>query len=309
MIKQLLRLTVCSLLALVSCNTPDTNNDADRTEIENKIKTYSEAYHNHDAHKLAEHWTEEGQYISPQTGTHIIGRQSIEEQFNKMFAQSGDTDLKINVEKLDFQGPNKAIEQGTAIVTYSNGMSTESDYTATHIKQNGQWYIQNVSEMDHQSNSPPPELLKELGWMIGSWIDEKGHTKIETKCNWTLDNHFIKSIFTIYTHNHRQLQGVHYIGVDQESQKLHSWVFDSDGGFGTGIWSRSGNQWTLELSSTLADGRKASSIYTYKLIDANTFKFSSSGREVEGQILPNFKGIVVKRKQNSDKDNTEHLPK
>jgi uncharacterized protein (TIGR02246 family) len=301
MMKTLLK-ALSALVILSACNNANEDHESDRAAIQEKIVTYAEAYRQRDANALAKFWSEDGFYKSPETGTLIVGREAIARQFEKMFAQAEDDfDLKLNVLEIDFPEENKAVERGTAIVTIGGEPPTASDYTATHVKEGDRWLLESVSEIDHQEKTAPPEQLNELSWMIGRWVDTKDHITIETDCDWTLDNHFIKSFFTIYSHDQRRLCGVHYIGMDPKTNQLLSWVFDSDGGYGTGIWSRSGNQWSLELTSTLADGRQASSVYLYKLIDSNTYKLSSTSRAIDGLILPNLKGMVVKRKQESDK--------
>lgn len=269
----------------------------DRSAIEQEIQTYAEAYRKKDAQKVAAHWTENGQYISPQTRYRIAGRQKIEEQFEIMFAKTGSADLELHIDSLEFQEDGSAIERGTATVIIPGEPPSISSYTAIHVKEGGKWLLQSVTERDQQGETAPPQQLQELGWMIGKWIDESEGVKIETNSSWDLDNHFIKNEFTISIHNHKELSGLHYIGWDSKEQKIRSWVFDSKGSYGEGTWTRNGNQWIVHLTSTLPDGSKASAINVYKLIDANTFKFFSSGREVDGILLPNVKEVSIKRKK------------
>ena len=86
------------------------------------------------------------------------------------------------------------------------------------------------------------------------------------------------------------------IGWDPSRNTIRSWMFDSEGAFGVGIWSQSGDQWTIRKIQTLTDGATASAINIVTYVDENTCKFKSTNREVEGKLLPNIPETVVNRK-------------
>ena len=47
------------------------------------------------------------------------------------------------------------------------------------------------------------------------------------------------------------------IGWDPLTKQIKSWVFDSEGGYGDGLWTRKGNQWVIKSTGVLPDGRIA----------------------------------------------------
>ncbi len=96
------------------------------------------------------------------------------------------------------------------------------------------------------------------------------------------------------------LEGTQVIGWDPAAGTIRSWMFDSDGGFGEGTWSKKGNSWIVKFSQVLPDGRKASATNIYTLIDANTFTWKSIGRKVDGEFLPNVEEVKMVRKTASD---------
>ena len=61
------------------------------------------------------------------------------------------------------------------------------------------------------------------------------------------------------------LEGTQVIGWDPAAGTIRSWMFDSDGGFGEGIWSKKDNSWIVKFSQVLPDGRKASATNIYTL--------------------------------------------
>ena len=92
------------------------------------------------------------------------------------------------------------------------------------------------------------------------------------------------------------LEGTQVIGFDASTGNIRSSVFDSDGGTATGVWTRKGDSWeAIRSSQVLADGRTASSINIYKLIDDDQFSWRSIGRQVDGEYLPNTESVTVHR--------------
>ena len=78
------------------------------------------------------------------------------------------------------------------------------------------------------------------------------------------------------------LEGTQVIGWDPAAGTIRSWMFDSDGGFGEGIWTKNDNTWIVKFSQVLPDGRKASATNIYTLVDATRSPGSpSAGRWTE----------------------------
>ena len=97
-------------------------------------------------------------------------------QLEKYFTEAltdNDTKLTVDVTSVDFVSPNVAIERGVAHVISPDGEVEDSAYSAVHVRQDGQWLLDRVTE---EGVVKPPksnyEHLKELEWMVGSWIDE-----------------------------------------------------------------------------------------------------------------------------------------
>ena len=68
-----------------------------------------------------------------------------------------------------------------------------------------------------------------------------------------------------------------------------------DGGFAVGLWRQKDKQWKIQSLHVLPDGRKASSVNLLTQVDENTFTWESTGRDVDGEILPNLGPVTVKR--------------
>ena len=73
-------------------------------------------------------------------------------------------------------------------------------------------------------------------------------------------------------------------------------VFDSDGGFLEGKWTRKGDRWLIQEKGFTSDGRKTSATNVIRQIDKNSFTWQSIQREVDGDLLPNVDEVLVVRK-------------
>jgi hypothetical protein len=89
---------------------------------------------------------------------------------------------------------------------------------------------------------------------------------------------------------------VQVIGWDPAAKQVRSWVFDSDGGIGEGIWTKQGDKWIVQAKDTTADGQKLTSQNVIRFIDNDSFAWQSVDRQVDGRLLPNIDETVVVRR-------------
>jgi uncharacterized protein (TIGR02246 family) len=161
---------------------------ADQAEDEAAIRktdnAYVEAYNKQDAKALAALWSPEAVYVDPETGIEAVGREEIEKEFANTFAELKDSKLEIQVESIQFFSPNVAIENGTARIIRPDAEPSESMYSALFVKREGNWLLDRVTEEEASDPPAPPpsnyEHLKELEWMIGSWIDQAEDATVQT---------------------------------------------------------------------------------------------------------------------------------
>ena len=119
----------------------------------------------------------------------------------------------------------------------------------------------------------------------------------KTTCRWTKNKNFITRSFAVSIADLIDLEGTQVIGWDPAEKVIRSWLFDSDGGFGVGVWSRKERRWTIQALQVLPDGRRASSVNVLTQVDEDTFTWESTGREVDGEVLPNIGPVTVVRKK------------
>src|SRR3954465_15517958 len=100
--------------------------------------------------------------------------------------------------------------------------------------------------------------LKDLEWLVGSWKDEDEDVSIVFKTRWDTNKNFLVQKFNMTVYGAPEMEGVEIIGWDPIEKKIRSWIFDSDGGFGNGIWTKENNRWIVKVNYTLSNGKTAS---------------------------------------------------
>jgi uncharacterized protein (TIGR02246 family) len=270
---------------------------AEEAAIRKSVEAYVAAFNQADAKTLASMWSPEAVYSNPVSGEEAVGREAIEAQFVAIFTETPGIKLAATTTSIEFVSPNVAIEKGVAQVTRQDQAAEESEYSAVYIKREGQWLLDRVTEAEVPQVSTQYEHLKELEWMIGTWVDQDEESQIITRCQWSQNQNFIIRFFSVNVRDQLQLSGLQIVGWDPQANKIRSWVFDSDGGFGEGMWVKKDASWHVNATGILPDGGKSTSVQIIRLVDDNTFTWQVVNREVDGELLPNVDEVVVVRQE------------
>jgi hypothetical protein len=234
-------------------------------------------------------------YGNPLSDVQVVGREAIEAQFAAIFDEAKGIKLEATTEAVQFVSPNVGVEQGTAKLIRPDQAPEETEYTAVYVKRDGQWLLDRVTEEEVLVVPSHHEQLKELEWMIGRWVDQDDNATVVTECNWTKNNNFITRSFTVQVRDRIDMAGMQIIGWDPSTKQIRSWVFDSDGGFGQGTWTKKGDRWYIQQTGVLPDGRKSSAVHIITRVDDGTCRLQAVNRMVDGELLPNVEEVVVAR--------------
>lgn len=295
MIRTISNIFLCLSMFCAGAVTFAADQAKDKEAIEQSVQSYIAAFNAGDAKKLASHWAPDAVYINPLTGSEVEGREAITNEMQAILQDVKGTRLTVDVESIQFISPGVAVEKGTSKLISPTGEIEESVYTAIHVKRDGKWYLDRVTEEEIPIVLSNYEHLKELEWIIGSWTDRNESGNVQTTCKWTKNKNFIIRYFTAQTQSLNDLSGMQIIGWDPARKQIRSWVFDSDGGFSEGRWTKKKDRWYVMLTGTLPDGRKSSSTNVFKLIDENQYKWQSVDRMVDGELQPNIDEVTVVR--------------
>ena len=158
------------------------------------------------------------------------------------------------------------------------------------------------SEVEASAAAASENPLDALQWMIGTWVDDSGDSKVVTECSLTKNDRFLKRSFSVLIDNDVTLEGDQFVGWDPIERRIRSWTFDSEGGIGEGRWYQDGNRWLVKTSFTLVTGEKASATNVITYIDENTLTWQSIGREVAGELMPSIPEVTVVRQKEEQAD-------
>ena len=238
-----------------------------------------------------------GAYVRPADGVRIVGPKAIKKEFQAAFEERPDAVLAVTIDTIRFVTSDVAIEEGVAVVTGPDGRLRATGYAAVHVKRDGRWQVDSIREAELAvTEESAGNRLAELAWLVGDWVDQSETATVETSVTWTKNKTFLSYAFKVSTGGINELEGTQVLGWDPLKKTIRSWMFDSDGGFGEGVWTRKSDRWEVKLRQVLADGRTASSTNIYTPIDDNTFKWQTTHRELDGESLPDVEPVTVVRK-------------
>jgi uncharacterized protein (TIGR02246 family) len=271
---------------------------SDESAIRAAVQSYVDAYNRGDAKAVAAHWGETSEWTSP-SGQRFKGRPAIEKEMAAMFAENKGVHIEVMNPSIRIVSPDVAIEEGTVRVTSPAEPPSDSTYVAVHVKRDGKWMLDSVHETEVAETAPASSSLQDLAWLVGEWIDQSPEATAEATVTWTKNKTFLNYAFKVSAPGADDLEGTQVIGWDPAAGTIRSWMFDSDGGFGEGTWSRKDNSWVVKFSQVLPDGRKASATNVYTLVDGNTITWKSIGRKLDNDFLPNIDEVKMVRKMAS----------
>jgi uncharacterized protein (TIGR02246 family) len=230
---------------------------ADEATIRDNIDAFVKAYNAHDAKAIAALFAADGQ-IEDKDGDVMEGREAIEKTFADIFADAPKKKIEVEVESIRFIGSDVAVETGTTKETAAPNEPPENDrYTVVHVKRDGKWQM--VLARDEEGpTATAHERLEPLGWLVGDWIDDGGSSVVESSCRWSDDGNYLLQEFKLKINGRNAMNVSQRIGWDPVAKRIHSWVFDSEGGYGESEWTRDDDAWIIKATGVRPDGTTAS---------------------------------------------------
>ena len=272
-----------------------TRRPEDEQALHSIADAYARAYNAGDARSLATLFTDDAEMID-EDGEHLRGRPMIEEVFRSMFKERPGATIKISPASLRFLGPDVAQEEGQTLVKAAGSQApTTRHYTVLYLKQGNRWMYSSVRE-EQSKGLTHHQRLQELAWLVGDWLDESPDSVVRTTCRWTEDQNFLLRDFTVHVQGKPVMTVTERIGWDPSTRQIKSWVFDSEGGHGSGLWSRNGNEWVIKSTGILPDGRTATATHVLTRLSPQSARWSSIERTVGDQVVPDHAEYVMVRK-------------
>ena len=275
-------------------------------EIHSLLKAVTTAYNHDDAKGLAAVFTDDAVLFGPD-GDEVRGRDAIGRHYGEAFDSGPTCKIVEEVESLHFLSPDAASVIGHFHLDDEKGTALFSGrYSLIAVRRQNEWKLAELRDLatargDIADKRGP---LRELEWLVGDWVDNEEDGKVTSTVRWEEGKKFLVRKYSIQAAGEPGRSGTQWIGWDPQAKQIRSWVFDSDGDFGQGRWTRSDNAWIIKASGITGDGLTTSSTQVIEPINKDSLKLRSTDRIVGSEFLPDIEEVVMVRQPpppNSDR--------
>jgi uncharacterized protein (TIGR02246 family) len=274
----------------------DPKREADKQAIDKLSQDFIQAFNNRDAAAVGANYTAEGEYIRNDSEL-IRGRDEIQKGYAEFFKTlKGKPKLEIQTDGLRFTSADSAVLEVTLRLKNEEGEVIASSWrNSLLVREDGKWKVAIVQEWDRDDGLDV--TINELAWLIGTWKVATKDREVTTTYEWDENKVFILGKYTVKEGDKVIESGTQKIVKDNSAGAIHSWVFQSDGGFGDGLWTRDGKKWTVDVSGVTPDGRELTATAIYIHVDANTYTWQSVDQTVDGEPIPDTQPIKVTKQK------------
>jgi Acetyltransferase (GNAT) family len=236
-----------------------------------------------------------GSFAVCHDGTTVRGLKELEEELKESFEADPKARLSVRIDSLRMVTPNVVIEEGkTEYFPDGKTLTAETDYQATHVKKGDRWLMTRVRSFNRVVLSPY-DLLRDLEWLVGDWVDEGPDSVVETFYRWDANKAFLLQDFAVRVKGEKVLTGTQRIGRDPLSKQIKAWVFDSEGGYAESLWSPVNDTWVIKGKGVRADGTVVTVTTQITQMGKDRMRFESVDRIVGDERRPVFTAIVVRK--------------
>ncbi len=268
---------------------------ADEAAVKKMINDYARAFNAKDINTVMSYWTEGGVHVDRESGERTEGRDAVKADIEESFKLRPGNRISGSIQRVHLVRPDVANVDGEVTVTSPDGDPSRSMFTAILVESDGKWKIDTIEETAAVAPESQYDALQELEWLIGRWVDDSENARVDTVFRWTSNRAFLLRSFAVTTADGTVTNGTQVIGWDPRAQEIRSWSFQSDGSFGDGTWSKSGDDWIVRSSQTLSDGQAASGTFVYSPLDDDAISIRLIGHEIEGEPQPSGGSVTVTR--------------
>jgi uncharacterized protein (TIGR02246 family) len=267
----------------------------DEKAIRGAIDAFAQTFAKGDAKALAGLFTENGEAVDPD-GDAIQGREALEAHYAARFADAPGGRIETGVEAIRPLAPGIVTVSGRSRVLASDGSEAgAARYAATLVERDGKWLVASVRELPDKP-AGHYEYLKQLEWLVGDWVEETEEAVVFTTVAWSENKNFLVRTFDVRVKGKDALTGSQRIGWDPLTKQIKSWVFDDRGGYGEGLWSRSGDQWVIKATGVRPDGKTATATQVLTYVDNDHLKWKSIDRTHGDEVVEEIDEVVMVRK-------------
>lgn len=265
--------------------------------IKKRLQDFTEAINQHRVEALPTFWTQDASLVNPTTSEVYKGKKEITAYLQKRSQEIAQRKLSFafTPSKITFPAQNQAVVEGVVEIKAHGQLIQRHVRKIGLVNLSGQWYINDVREIEAMPAPSAFSHLKELEWLIGNWKDSDQDVTITFSAKWDKFKNFIVQEFKMEIYGQTIMEGMQIIGWDPIEKHVHSWIYDSDGGFGQGVWMEKNGSWQVSLNYTFSDGSVGEATNIYSQINAQSYRYTSVDRSIDGEPIDNIPPITVQK--------------
>jgi uncharacterized protein (TIGR02246 family) len=271
---------------------------AEERPIRDLVDAFAKAYSKPDLKALDALFTDQANVIDS-AGETTRGKPDIMGMYASSFEENPALKLESRVEEVNFITPDVARVEGQSRLSTAKGEASEyTRFSGLAVNRNGNWLIAEIREYAAPAEDVSSyDRLSELEWMVGDWVDESDDVKSTSSVTWADNFSFLIRAYEIEVKGEKPTTGTMFVGWDPQTGQIKSWLFDSNGGHGEGLWTRTGEkEWVVKAHGVLRDGRPTSATQIHVVLNKDSVKTSSIDRIIGGQVAPDITDVVMVRK-------------
>jgi uncharacterized protein (TIGR02246 family) len=287
------------LLVLVfysGASSDDGPSERNAESVGKALRSLAASYNARDPKGLADQFAPRAEFVDAE-GNVFEGRDVIAREFTALFEVNPRNELALAANAIREISPGILSVDGVATFAAMKGSDPATvDFTAIVVRQaDGRWLLGSIRSKGERSVRSAHARLKQLEWLIGDWVDESNESTMHMSTRWSDDANFIVTRFRIQVAGRDVMNGIERIGWDAALEKLRSWVFDSEGGHASGIWTNLDDRWIVKSTGVSSDGDVCSATHTYERKGPDAFLFSVTDRLEGDETPPDFTSNVVRK--------------
>jgi uncharacterized protein (TIGR02246 family) len=271
---------------------------AEEKPIRDLVDAFAKAYSTPDIKALAACFAD-GANVVDSAGETTRGKQAVVEMYASSLEENPNLKIEPKVEEIRFLAPDVARVEGQTRLSTDKGDASEfTRFSSLAVKKDGKWLVAEIREYPEPvENVSSYDRLKELEWMVGDWVDESQSVKASSNVRWADNKSFLIRTYEVEVKREKATSGTVFIGWDPQTGQIKSWLFDSEGGHGVGLWTRTAEkEWVVKAEGVLRNGQPSSATQIHTILNNDSVKISSKDRIIGGQIAPDIADVVMVRK-------------
>ncbi len=232
-------------------------------------------------------------------GVETQGAEAIVAQYAQAFGEGPTAQMAGEIVSIRFPLADLASISGNfELLDAGDSIFSVGRFGLLAARKEGKWRVVELRDDSVVVEGPASneERLQELAWMVGDWVDESDASKVETKIEWAENRNFLIRRYSVEIEGEPASTGTQWIGWDPSTEQIKSWVFDSEGGHGSGTWTSLGDAWVIKATGVLRNGDSSSATQVIQKVNDDVVRFRSTERVVGGELLPDIDEVVMVRK-------------